>query len=918
MKKKRILKGLLLLALCSMSRQSIYAQELYLNPTQTVYELATSIPTYNCPVFDVNGMRKEDSINMVNRVTPTRFAKKFELNITPRNAGIWEDVGDVKVWRYKITSNDAYSMMVMFKDLKLPEDASLFVYNEDMSYISGPFTAGYNANNVLATELIPGGSIIVEMVCDARYTRDAYFNIASVSHDYWNVIGVISGNGKDKHSMSILNCHKDINCPEGSQWQNHKRSVARIVIDGNALCTGASINNTNFDGKSYFLTANHCYLGNANDVNNSVFYFNYEKQGCGGSAENGVYTISGASLKSYNGYSDFALLELNSRVPSSYYPYLSGWDKGPGNLLSGTIIHHPGGNVKKISIDNDNVSPNTATVNFGPSLTFVPNTAWEVSYQVGTTEGGSSGGPLFNDKGRIVGQLGGGQSGCTITDWFGRFSMSWAQGGSNTSRLREWLDPRNTNATEILGYMPAGWRHDWLTGWNQPAAHKIHTQIKSIAVGEGNQVFYRGADNKMQLYYFNNSNNTWVHDWVRGWNIPNHELIAGDVVVGEGNQVFYRGTDGKIHVYYWDQNNGWIHDWLTGWNSPSYENISAQAGSLSIGVGNQLFYRGTDDKMHVYYWTQNNGWQHGWIVNGAPNNQNVAGDIVVGTAYGHNQVFYRGTDGKMHVYYFNASTNLWVHDYLTGWNSPSHENVHATAGSITVGEDNQIFYRGTDNKMHVYYFDHTLGTWHHGWMINGAGNDQNVSGNLSVGEGNQLFYRGTDGKMHIYWFNTATNLWVHDWIENSWQAPSLHNVSGSIDVGEGNQVFYRGNDGLCRVYFFGQAAMMRPAENKNYGMDQVKASRTVPKYAALFEVSSYPNPVQDAFNLNVNSPADDQYTVSLTDVTGKVLLSENRLLKKGFNTINYQAAATMTSGVYIISIMNTNTKEMRNIKLSKL
>ncbi|KAK6030168.1 hypothetical protein OSTOST_03715 [Ostertagia ostertagi] len=203
MKKKRILKGLLLLALCSMSRQGIYAQELYLNPTQTVYELATSIPTYNCPVFDVNGMRKEDSINMVNRVTPTRFAKKFELNITPRNAGIWEDVGDVKVWRYKITSNDAYSMMVMFKDLKLPEDASLFVYNEDLSYISGPFTAGYNANNVLATELIPGGSIIVEMVCDARYTRDAYFNIASVSHDYWNVIGVISGNVQDAFNLNI-------------------------------------------------------------------------------------------------------------------------------------------------------------------------------------------------------------------------------------------------------------------------------------------------------------------------------------------------------------------------------------------------------------------------------------------------------------------------------------------------------------------------------------------------------------------------------------------------------------------------------------------------------------------------------------------------------------------------------------------
>lgn len=917
MKKKQLIKGMLLLAFSCFSRSAIYAQELYLNPTSTVYELATEVPTFRCPAFNIDGMRKEDSINMVNRVTPVRFAKKFELNVTPRDVGTWEDVGGVQVWRYKITSTDAYSMMVMFTDMKLPENASLFVYNEDMSHIAGPFTANYNTNGVLSTELVSGGSITIEMVCEAGIARAPYFNIASVSHDYWNVIGVITGSGKDKYSMSILNCHTDINCPEGSPWQTHKKSVARIVINGQSLCTGASINNTSFDSRSYFLTANHCYLGNASQVNNSVFYFNYEKQGCGGSAENGVYTVNGASLKSYNNYSDFALLELNSRVPSSYYPYLAGWDRGTDRLASGTIIHHPGGNYKKISIDNDNVSPNTSTVSFG-SLSFIPGTAWVASYHTGTTEGGSSGAPLFNEKGRIVGQLGGGESGCTITDWFGRFKMSWAQGSSSSSRLREWLDPRNTGVSELPGYLPGGWRHDWLTGWNQPAPHKIHSQVKSIAVGEGNQVFYRGTDNKMQVYYFNNSNNTWVHDWVRGWSIPNHELIAGDVVVGEGNQVFYRGTDGKIHVYYWTQNNGWIHDWLTGWNSPSYENISAVPGSLAIGVGNQLFYRGTDNKMHVYYWTQNNGWQHGWIVNGASNGENVAGDIVVGTAYGQNQVYYRGVDGKMHVYYFNHTTNIWVHDYLTGWNSPSYENVHANAGSITVGEDNQIFYRGTDNKVHVHYFDHSLSTWKHGWMVNGAGNDQNIAGNISVGAGNQVFYTGNDGKMHVYYFNNSNNQWVHDWLENSWQAPSLHNVSGSIDVGEGNQVFYRGNDGLCRVYFFTPDAVLRPGQNTNYGMEQVKASPTIPKYAEKFEVNSYPNPVQDKFTLNVTSPEDGQYTINLTDIAGKILLSENKSLKKGFNSISYQIDPKINSGIYIISVMNTNTREVKNIKLSKL
>lgn len=104
----------------------------------------------------------------------------------------------------------------------------------------------------------------------------------------------------------------------------------------------------------------------------------------------------------------------------------------------------------------------------------------------------------------------------------------------------------------------------------------------------------------MQVYYFNTSTNQWVHDWVRGYSIPSYEYIAGDVVVGEGIQLFYRGTDGKIHTYYWSAGS-WHHDWLTGWNNPGYENVSAVPGSIAVGNGNQVFYRGTDNKMHVYY-----------------------------------------------------------------------------------------------------------------------------------------------------------------------------------------------------------------------------------------------------------------------------------------------------------------------------
>src|SRR5690625_3392865 len=82
-----------------------------------------------------------------------------------------------------------------------------------------------------------------------------------------------------------------------------------------------------------------------------------------------------------------------------------------------------------------------------------------------------------------------------------------------------------------------------------------------------------------------------------------------------------------MQTYYWS-NGVWHHGWLTGWNSPNHENVSAVPGSIAIGNGNQIFYRGTDNKMHTYYWT-GSGWEHAWVGSGAPNWQNVAGDIVV-------------------------------------------------------------------------------------------------------------------------------------------------------------------------------------------------------------------------------------------------------------------------------------------------
>src|SRR5204863_3860682 len=77
-----------------------------------------------------------------------------------------------------------------------------------------------------------------------------------------------------------------------------------------------------------------------------------------------------------------------------------------------------------------------------------------VFWSLGVTEPGSSGSPLFDNNHRVIGQLHGGPSACTqsgtnLSDYYGRFFRSWTGGGTNTTRLSNWLDPLNTGQTTL-------------------------------------------------------------------------------------------------------------------------------------------------------------------------------------------------------------------------------------------------------------------------------------------------------------------------------------------------------------------------------------------------------------------------------------------------------------------------------------
>jgi hypothetical protein len=74
-----------------------------------------------------------------------------------------------------------------------------------------------------------------------------------------------------------------------------------------------------------------------------------------------------------------------------------------------------------------------------------------MNFHVGSTEGGSSGGPLFDQNQRLRGTLTGGpESPCSIA-YYGRFHSFW-----NETAIAQFLDPLGTGATELDGFDPFG------------------------------------------------------------------------------------------------------------------------------------------------------------------------------------------------------------------------------------------------------------------------------------------------------------------------------------------------------------------------------------------------------------------------------------------------------------------------------
>ena len=364
------------------------------------------------------------------------------------------------VYRLHIQSPNAKAVGAYFSDFNIPSGAKLFIYSPDQKQQIGAYTSFNNpSTGLFATEYITGASLIIEYIEPKEVVGEGRFTLNQILHAY---TGIPNFNNERGYGDSG-ECEVNVNCPEGDFKKKQRDAVVRLLIKSgeNAFwCTGSLINNTAEDKTPYVITADHCGKdASIEDQDQWIIFFNYQAEDCENPgiepehfSATGCREVASSSNAGMLG-SDFYLILLNSNIPESWQPYFLGWNRDGVGSNKGYSIHHPQGDIKKISIYDSNLIESTYTG--GMDLGFWRVTWTETLSGHGVTEGGSSGSPIFDDEGYIIGTLTGGQASCSAVnapDFYGRLDMHWDQNGFNDDqRLKPWLDPLNTGVEKMNG-----------------------------------------------------------------------------------------------------------------------------------------------------------------------------------------------------------------------------------------------------------------------------------------------------------------------------------------------------------------------------------------------------------------------------------------------------------------------------------
>ncbi len=432
------------------------------DPLISKAEKGALIDTVDLPAIDVEALLREDARRNAGD-GPMRFADRFEIQLKATERGLIEDAEEqgMIAWRLRLRSPNAVSINFAAR-MNLPEGVELYLLAPDGTT---PYRAITSADNAHHGEFWSPMILGDTMDLYAKVPEDRFddfvrnFEVFSVQQGYRGFGANIEGDrGAERSGARSAACHIDVACDEADPWRDQVDAVGVYTIFGSFTCSGSMINNTARDGTPYFYTADHCGIRSNNDQS-VVVYWNYQNSFCrppgssqSGGPGNGSLSqfSSGVIFRMTYSPADSTLVELEETPPASYGITYNGWNRSGGQFTGVVGIHHPGTEEKRISIEN------------GTTFRTSGGDLYQVSYDQGYIEGGSSGSPLFDPAGRTLGAA------CCVNffpsdcdgqvTWYGTITNAWNGGGSSSSRLRDWLDPLGTNAVAIsrLGAVAPG------------------------------------------------------------------------------------------------------------------------------------------------------------------------------------------------------------------------------------------------------------------------------------------------------------------------------------------------------------------------------------------------------------------------------------------------------------------------------
>jgi hypothetical protein len=336
-------------------------------------------------------------------------------------------------WSAVVQSPGASALRFRFTDFRLPAQAAAWVFDLE-GHAHGPYTGrgpqgdgdfwSHNVfSDVVVVQVRHSGPVTAEQLAATRLT------IAEVGH---------SG------PLFRVALAPAVNDARGGVAHYQYVSGAFLYI-----CSGGLLADTDdTTDEPWFLTANHC-VSRGRDASNVETWFNWDTP-CGGSCATPAQSSTlGASLERTNKTGDYSLLRLD-QTPSGVT--FLGSSSAPVADANGTPLYrisHPAGAPQAYSAQEVDTSRTTCRS--------WPRGPWIYSTDtVGATEGGSSGSPVVNAAGEVVGQLSG-ACGYNVGDPCDSASNATVDGAfaSYYSEIADLLDPSSgpgctpTSSTEV-------------------------------------------------------------------------------------------------------------------------------------------------------------------------------------------------------------------------------------------------------------------------------------------------------------------------------------------------------------------------------------------------------------------------------------------------------------------------------------